>query len=74
MTKEPIVSPFSSPAQDLMPFFRPRGVAVVGASRNPAKLSYAVLRNLATGAHRFPGQRNPRPALLPQPGRRARPA
>ncbi|MFZ1509046.1 MAG: acetate--CoA ligase family protein [Anaerolineae bacterium] len=49
------MSPFSSPAQDLMPFFRPRGVAVVGASRNPAKLSYAVLRNLATGAHRFPG-------------------
>jgi acetyltransferase len=30
-------------------------VAVVGASRNPAKLSYAVIRNLATGAHRFPG-------------------
>ncbi len=41
--------------QDLLPFFRPRGVAVVGASRNPAKLSYAVVRNLATGAHRFPG-------------------
>lgn len=43
------------PHQDLLPFFRPRGVAVVGASRNPAKLSYAVIRNLATGAHRFPG-------------------
>lgn len=43
------------PYQDLLPFFRPRGVAVVGASRNPAKLSYAVIRNLATGAHRFPG-------------------
>jgi acetyltransferase len=27
----------------------------VGASRNPAKLSYAVVRNLASGAHRFPG-------------------
>lgn len=49
------MSPFASPAQDLLPFFRPRGVAVVGASRSPTKLSYAVLRNLAVGPHRFPG-------------------
>lgn len=27
-------------------FFRPRGVAVVGASRDPSKLGYGVLRNL----------------------------
>lgn len=30
----------------LVSFFRPRGVALVGASRDPAKLGYAVLRNL----------------------------
>jgi acetyl coenzyme A synthetase (ADP forming)-like protein len=30
----------------LSAFFRPQGVALVGASRDPAKLGYAVLRNL----------------------------
>ena len=30
----------------LDPFFTPRGVAVIGASRDPGKLSYGVLRNL----------------------------
>jgi acetate---CoA ligase (ADP-forming) len=30
----------------LSAFFRPKGVALVGASRDPAKLGYAVLRNL----------------------------
>ncbi|MCL6554521.1 MAG: CoA-binding protein, partial [Firmicutes bacterium] len=29
-----------------MPFFRPRGIAVVGASQNPAKLGYGVASNL----------------------------
>jgi acetyl coenzyme A synthetase (ADP forming)-like protein len=35
-------------------FFSPRGVAVVGASSNPTKLSYGVLRNLATHGYRGP--------------------
>ena len=48
-------SSHAPPPESLTPFFRPRGVAVVGASRNPTKLSYAVIRNLATGVHRFPG-------------------
>lgn len=34
-------------------FFYPRGVAVLGASSNPAKLSHGVLRNLIT--HGYPG-------------------
>ncbi len=32
--------------QQLEAFFRPRGVAVIGASSNPAKLSHGVVRNL----------------------------
>lgn len=39
----------------LMPFFAPRGVAVIGASRDPTKLSYGLLRNLADPEHRYPG-------------------
>ena len=35
-------------------FFHPRGVAVIGASSNPIKLSHAVLRNLIT--HGYPGR------------------
>ncbi len=35
-------------------FFTPQSVAVVGASRDPRKLGYAVLRNIVT--HGFPGQ------------------
>ena len=31
---------------DLEPFFNPRGVAVIGASTNPAKLSHGILKNL----------------------------
>jgi len=42
-----------SNSTSLVPFFRPRGVALVGASRDPAKLGYAVLRNLAQ--HGYPG-------------------
>ena len=36
----------SHSTSSLVPFFRPQGVALVGASRDPAKLGYAVLRNL----------------------------
>ncbi|MBN1177890.1 MAG: acetate--CoA ligase family protein [Anaerolineae bacterium] len=38
----------------LSAFFHPHGVAVIGASANPAKLSYAVLRNLVTHGYRGP--------------------
>ncbi len=34
-------------------FFHPRGIAVIGASGNPAKLSYGVLHNLTS--HGYPG-------------------
>lgn len=37
----------------LDPFFRPSSVAVIGASRDPEKLGYAVLANLKNGG--FPG-------------------
>jgi len=38
----------------LHPFFYPHGVAVVGASSNPTKLSHGVLRNLVTHGYRGP--------------------
>ena len=31
---------------DLVPFFNPRGVAIVGASSNPGKLSFGIIKNL----------------------------
>ena len=34
------------PVSDLTPFFEPAGVAVIGASSNPRKLSYGILNNL----------------------------
>ncbi len=41
----------------LMPFFKPRGVVLIGASREPAKLGYGLARNLVrsgyTGAIHF---------------------
>lgn len=37
----------------LEPFFKPRGVAVIGASRNPHKLGHGVVRNLKE--HRYKG-------------------
>ncbi len=37
----------------LMHFFKPSGVAIIGASSNPAKLSYGVVRNLKD--HRYRG-------------------
>lgn len=43
--------------ESLTPFFQPRGVVVIGASREPAKLGYGMARNLAlsgyTGAIHF---------------------
>ncbi len=42
-------------AASLAPFFNPTGVAVIGASRDPAKLSYGVMRNLLDPATGFPG-------------------
>jgi acetyltransferase len=35
----------------LIPFFHPRGVVVVGASSNPAKLGYGVARNLVNSGY-----------------------
>jgi acetyltransferase len=40
-------------ASDLALFFRPKGVVVVGASREPGKLGYGVVRNLIE--HRYDG-------------------
>jgi acetyltransferase len=45
----------------LLPFFKPRGVAVIGASTSPEKLGYGVARNLVQsgyqGAIHFIGQK-----------------
>ena len=38
---------------DLTPLFAPRAVAVLGASRNPAKLGHRLVQNLLTPG--FPG-------------------
>ncbi len=39
----------------LQPFFTPNGVAVIGASRDPSKLSYGVIRNLVDPERGYPG-------------------
>ncbi len=39
----------------LASFFTPNGVAVIGASRDPSKLSYGVVRNLADPERGYPG-------------------
>ena len=39
----------------LTPFFNPQGVALIGASRNPVKLSYGVLKNLLDPQRGYPG-------------------
>ncbi len=39
---------------DLTPLFHPRGIAVLGASSDPAKLGYGVARNLIQGG--YPGE------------------
>ncbi len=31
---------------DLAPFFSPTGVAIIGASTNPRKLSYGIVKNM----------------------------
>jgi acetate---CoA ligase (ADP-forming) len=36
---------------DLIPFFEPAGVAVIGASSNPRKLSHGILRNLINSTY-----------------------
>jgi acetate---CoA ligase (ADP-forming) len=40
----------------LKPFFEPASVAVIGASANPAKLGYSVVRNLVEGGYLGPGK------------------
>ena len=35
----------------LTPFFNPRGVAVIGVSRDPTKLGYSLARNLAVSGY-----------------------
>jgi acetyl coenzyme A synthetase (ADP forming)-like protein len=39
----------------LAPFFTPNGVAIIGASRDPTKLSYGVIRNLTDPERGYPG-------------------
>ena len=39
----------------LLPFFKPRGVAVIGASSDPAKLGYGIMANLLHPKNGFPG-------------------
>jgi acetate---CoA ligase (ADP-forming) len=39
----------------LAPFFTPNGVAVIGASRDPSKLSFGLLRNLVDPERGYPG-------------------
>jgi len=48
---------FSLPprSDSLAPFFTPNGVAIIGASRDPGKLSYGVIRNLVDPEHGYPG-------------------
>ena len=48
----PALTPRSA---SLFPFFAPKGVAVVGASRDSGKLSYGVVRNLVDPQHGYPG-------------------
>jgi acetyltransferase len=40
----------------LEPFFEPASVAVIGASGNPAKLGYAVMKNLIEGGYNQRGK------------------
>ncbi|MGQ9491008.1 MAG: acetate--CoA ligase family protein [Anaerolineae bacterium] len=49
------MSNFSRSSASLAPFFTPNGVAVIGASRDPRKLSYGVVRNLIDPERGYPG-------------------
>ena len=51
----PVYAPDTSRTSSLAAFFHPRGVALIGASHDPAKLSFAVLRNLLDPATGFRG-------------------
>jgi len=42
------------PKQPLAPFFNPKGIAVIGASREPVKLGYGLARNLLQSG--YPGK------------------
>lgn len=56
----------------LTPFFSPKGVAVIGASRESHKLGYGVVRNLVE--HKFPGEVYPvHPAAAEILGRKCYP-
>lgn len=49
------MSNLSEGSAALTPFFAPNGVAVIGASRDPRKLSYGVVRNLIDPERGYPG-------------------
>jgi acetate---CoA ligase (ADP-forming) len=46
-------------SSSLTPFFRPQGVAVIGASRDPSKLSFGLMCNLADPERGYPGPTYP---------------
>lgn len=48
MTSTPTSAAATAPASGLASLFTPRGIAVVGASRNPGKLGAALVRSLAS--------------------------
>ena len=49
------MSPLPFRSASLAPFFAPNGVAIIGASRDPSKLSYGVVRNLVDPERGYPG-------------------
>lgn len=49
------MSDLAERSASLAPFFSPNGVAVIGASRDPSKLSYGVIRNLTDPERGYPG-------------------
>lgn len=65
-----IISVLKAILEELKPIFYPRGIAVIGASSNPTKLSYHWIRGLTAGG--FPGGIYPvNPAETEVYGRRA---
>ena len=61
----------NTPREDLQPFVRPRGIAVIGATDDPRKLGYGVMRNLLHPEWGFPGPVYPvnprRPTVMGRP-------